>query len=116
MKLSDLNDTYLAAFLLLGAAAAALIVATLTGRGDLTSATLVLAGFGSFIAGVFLLALYKGEPMDPAVAALHPVQGTVGIATLTADLGVQGDALLMPARRDGTLVKLVAAGANRPAA
>ncbi|EJG08234.1 hypothetical protein Metli_2296 [Methanofollis liminatans DSM 4140] len=114
MKLSDLNDTYLAAFLLLGAAAAALIVATLTGRGDLTSATLVLAGFGSFIAGVFLLALYKGEPMDPAVAALLPVQGTVGIATLIADLGVQGDALFMPPGEDGTVVEVVPAGANVP--
>ncbi|MDK2974034.1 MAG: hypothetical protein PWP08_405 [Methanofollis sp.] len=114
MKISDLNDTYLAAFLLLGAAAAALVTAALTGRGDLTSATLVLAGFGSFIAGVFLLALYKGEPVDPTVAALLPVQGTVGIATLIADLGVQGDAVFMPPGEDGVPVQVVPVGADLP--
>ena len=48
------NNPYLGGFLLIIAAAALLIVATIAGRGDITTATLVLAGTGCFIAGVFL--------------------------------------------------------------
>ncbi len=90
------NNPYRGAFLLILAAAGLLVLAAVTGRGDITSATLVLAGTGCFIAGVFLLALNKGEPLDPEIAALLPAQGTIGIATLCADLGVQGDAWFVP--------------------
>ncbi|TAJ45311.1 hypothetical protein [Methanofollis fontis] len=114
MKLSGTNDTTRAALLLLGAAAAALILAALTGRGDLTSATLVLAGFGSFIAGVFLLTLSKDEPMDPEIAALLPVGGTVDVATLIADLGVQGDAQFLPPREDGSAMQVIPVSGRVP--
>jgi hypothetical protein len=90
------NNPYRGAFLLILAAAGLLVLAAVAGRGDITSATLVLAGTGCFIAGVFLLALNKGEPLDPEIAALLPAQGTIGIATLCADLGVQGDARFVP--------------------
>nr|WP_303714583.1 hypothetical protein [Methanoculleus marisnigri] len=90
------NNPYRGAFLLIVAAAGLLALAAATGRGDITTATLVLAGAGCFIAGVFLLALHKGEPLDPEIAALLPVQGTITIATLCADLGVQGDAWFIP--------------------
>ena len=84
------NNPYLGPFSLIIAAVALLAIAVVTGRGDITTATVVLAGTGCFIAGIFLLALHKGEPLDPDVAALLPVQGTIGTATLCADLGVQG--------------------------
>lgn len=90
------NNPYLGGLLLLVAAAILLAIAALTGRGDLTTATLILAGAACFIAGVFFLALYKGEPLDPNLVALLPAQGTVSIATLCADLGVQGDARFIP--------------------
>jgi hypothetical protein len=90
------KSPYRGAFLLILAAAALLALAAATGRGDITTATLVLAGAGCFIAGVFLLALHKGEPLDPELAALLPVQGTITVATLCADLGVQGDAWFVP--------------------
>ena len=80
------NNPYRGAFLLILAAAALLAVAALTGRGDIATATVILAGTGCFIAGVFLLALHKGEPLDPEIAALLPVQGTITVATLCADL------------------------------
>lgn len=91
------NNPYLGGLILIVAAALLLAIAALTGRGDLTTATLILAGAGCFIAGVFFLALYKGEPLDPNLVALLPAQGTVTIATLCADLGVQGDARFIPA-------------------
>jgi len=90
------NNPYLGAFLLILAAAGLLTIAAVTGRGDITTATVVLAGTGCFIAGVFLLTLHKGEPLDPEIAALLPAQGTISIATLCADLGVQGDAWFVP--------------------
>lgn len=90
------NNPYRGAFLLIVAAAVLLAIAAATGRGDITTATLILAGTGCFVTGVFLLALHKGEPLDPGIAALLPAQGTITIATLCADLGVQGDARFIP--------------------
>ncbi len=90
------NNPYRGGLLLIVTAAVLLAIAALAGRGDLTTATLILAGAACFIAGVFFLALYKGEPLDPNLVALLPAQGTVAIATLCADLGVQGDARFIP--------------------
>ena len=101
-----LNNLYSGAFSLIIAAVCLLALATATGRGDITTATLVLAGASCFITGVFLLALHKGEPISPEIAALLPAQGTIGIATLCADLGVQGDAWFIP-EEDGTVVEII---------
>lgn len=109
-----MNDTIAAGALLLVAALASLALAVLTGRGDLTTAILILVGFGSFASGLFLLALSRGRTPDPKFAALLPVQGTVGVATLLADLGVQGDARFFPPDREGHLRALVPAGGRVP--
>ena len=106
------NNPYLGAFLLILAAAGLLTFAAATGRGDITTATLVLAGAGCFTAGVFLLALYKGEPIDPAITALLPAQGTINIATLCADLGLQSDAWFIP--KDGTVVEVIPVAGTLP--
>ena len=107
------NNPYRGAFLLIVAAAGLLALAAATGRGDITTATLVLAGAGCFIAGVFLLALHKGEPLDPEIAALLPAQGTITIATLCADLGVQGNAWFVP-QDDGTVVEVIPVAGTLP--
>jgi hypothetical protein len=106
------NNPYRGAFLLILAAAGLLVIAAVAGRGDITTATLVLAGAGCFIAGVFLLTLNKGEPLDPGLFALLPVQGTVDIATLCADLGVQGDAWFIP--DDGTVIEVIPVAETLP--
>lgn len=108
------NNPYRGAFLLILASVALLVLAVATGRGDITTATLVLSGTGCFIAGVFLLALNKGEPLDPDVVALLSAQGTVGIATLCADLGVQGDAWFIPLE-DGTVIEAIPVTGRVPA-
>ena len=107
------NNPYRGAFLLIVAAAVLLAIAAATGRGDITTATLILAGTGCFVTGVFLLALHKGEPLDPGIAALLPAQGTITIATLCADLGVQGDAWFVP--DEGTVIEVVPVGTAVPA-
>jgi hypothetical protein len=106
------NNPYLGSFLLIFASVALLALAVAAGRGDITTATLVLAGTACFIAGVFLLTLHKGEPLDPEVAALFPAQGTVAIATLCADLGVQGDAWFIPDK--GTVIEVIPVAETLP--
>ena len=106
------SNPYRGAFSLILATVLLLAVAAVTGRGDITTATVVLAGTGCFIAGIFLLALHKGEPLNPDVAALLPVQGTIGTATLCADLGVQGDARFVP--EDGTVIEVIPVAGTLP--
>jgi hypothetical protein len=114
MRLSEMNATFKAALLLLLAAAAALLLAAVSGRGDLTTAMLVLSGFGCFVTAVFLLALSKKESLDPGVTALLPVQGTIAVATLVADLGVQGDAHFLPPDENGQVLEVIPAGSKVP--
>ncbi len=91
------NDTTLAAMILFAAAALIMIVVALTNRGDITSATLVLGSVSAFIAGIFLLTFAKEEPLDLRFTTLLPVQGTLDIARMCADLGMQGNAHMVPA-------------------
>lgn len=114
MKFSGMNSTFRAGILLLSAAAAALFLAAVSGRGDLTTAVLVLAGFGCFVTGVFLLALSNKESLDPEIAALLPVQGTIAVATLIADLGVQGDARFLPPDEEGRVLEVIPTGSKVP--
>jgi len=97
---------------LLGAAVLLLLVAALTGRGDMTSATLVLVGFGSFIAGVLLLTQYRGDPVAPWVAGLAAAGPVIDLARCCADLGLRGDAHLVPV--EGTVVQVVPVGEDSP--
>lgn len=73
-----------------------LLVAVLTNRGDLTSATLILCGVGSFVTGLFILTFSRNEPFDRRIAALLPVQGQIEICTMCADLGLHGTGYLLP--------------------
>jgi hypothetical protein len=114
MRFSEMDTTFQATLLLLLAAAAALLLAVVSGRGDLTTAMLVLSGFGCFVTGAFFLALSKKESLDPAIAALLPVQGTIAVATLIADLGVQGDARFLPPDEYGRILEMIPAGSKVP--
>ena len=107
------NDSSLAGGVLIAASAAVLVAATLTDRGDLTSAILFLSGISAFIAGIFAITLGRGEPVDPEIAGLLPVAGTVDIARIAADLGVQGDAWCIP--DNGTLVEFIPVDTALPA-
>ncbi len=110
--MKDYDSTFLGGVALLGAAAVLFAVAALTGRGDMTSATLVLVGFGSFVGGVVLLTQYRGEQVAPWVAGLAAAGGVVDLARVAADLGLQGNAHLVP--RDGEVVQVVPVGATLP--
>ncbi len=72
--MTRLDGSTVGGAVLLAAAAVLLGVAALTGRGDMTSATLVLVGFGAFVGGVVLLTQYRGEAVVPWVAGLAAVR------------------------------------------
>ena len=111
--MTDYDSTFLGGAVLLGAAAVLLLVAALTGRGDMTSATLVLVGFGSFVGGVVMLTQYRGEPVAPWVAGLASAGGVLDLARVAADLGLQGNAHLVPT--GSGVVQVVPVGDTSPA-
>jgi hypothetical protein len=106
-------DYDLAAAALIGGAVLFVSVGILTNRGDLTSATLVLAGVASFVAGLYLFTFSRGDPFDPRIAALLPVQGSIEVSTLCADLGAGGNGHVL-ATDTGALVHFIPVAEFRP--
>ncbi len=78
--------------ILFGLAIIIMAVLLVTNRGDLTSATLLLIAFASFIIGllIFLLEHDKGADQKLAASMVFPYTSTV--SRILADLGVQGHA------------------------
>ncbi|MDD1718653.1 MAG: hypothetical protein LUQ25_01210 [Methanoregulaceae archaeon] len=104
------NDYTLAGGVLIAASAVLLAVTALTDRGDLTSATLVLAGASCFIAGVFVVTLTRGDPPETGAVSLLPAGDAINVSRMCADLGVQGDAWFIP---DGPVVREVIPASDR---
>jgi len=100
--MKQFNDYMLAAAILTAMAAVLLILTLFTGRGDLTTAMLILSGITCFITAVFILTLYKGEPFDVQFANLLPVAAQVDICRICADLGTQGNGTVIPTREEVT--------------
>lgn len=86
-----------AAGVLLGLAVFILVLVALTGRGDITTATLILIAFASFVSGVFVLTFTRESDVEAETAALLGVPGIINLSRLSADLGVQGNATFLPA-------------------
>lgn len=110
--MTDLDNKVVAGITLIGSSALLLIVGFLTGRGDITSATLVLVGVGSFIAGVLLITQHRGESLFTWVAGLASAGSVIDLARLCADLGVQGNAHFYPGSKG--IVQVVPVGEKSP--
>ena len=96
MNKHQYNDYQVSGIVMLSAAFLLLLAATLLNRSDITSATLFLCGVAAFLCGVFLLTFSKPDPVDARVASLLPVMGSINLARIIADLGVQGNAWFIP--------------------
>jgi len=110
--MKEYSNEFLGGTILIGTAALLLIVAALTGRGDMTSATLVMVGVGTFIGGVLLLTQYRGVPVIPWVAGLATAGTVIDLARLCADLGLQGNAHLL--LRGEVIIQVVPVGETPP--
>jgi len=107
MKIPQYSDYTLAALVLVGAAALGMVVVAVTNRGDITSATLVLGSLICFLSGIFVLTFSKGDTLDTRFTGLLAVQGTIDIARLCADLGVGGNAHMVPSEGEGRVQQVI---------
>lgn len=101
MKLYALNNNYRAALILVILAGILIITAILTNRGDFTSAALVISGLACLLTGTFFATLSGSDPLDLRYLSLFPVQGSINLSRVCADLGIQGNACILPNGRDG---------------
>jgi len=100
LQIPSLNAYYRAALVLICAAVVLVLLAILTDRRDLTSAALVIAGLACLITGIFLATLSGAEPLDTRLFSLLPVQGSISLCRICADLGITGNAVFLPPSRE----------------
>jgi hypothetical protein len=99
---SNRRDAYTNSALALFAACALMAgIVAATNRGDLTSATLILGSVATFVAGIFILTFTREEGLNRQFVSLLSVQGTLDIARLCADLGIKGNAHIVPVHGEG---------------
>jgi hypothetical protein len=101
MKFPRMNPYYRAALILLVAAVVLVAVAVLTGRDDLVSAALVLAALTCLLTGIFISLLSTGDPVDSRYTSLLAVPGSISLSRVAADLGILGNACIIPQGTNG---------------
>jgi len=101
MKLHMLNKYSSAGILLIGAAAVLVAIAIITSPGEFISAAVVLSGMTCAMTGIFMLTFSQGEPFDPLLVGLLPVQGCMNFCQIMSDLGISGNAYFLPPRVTG---------------
>ena len=106
MKLHLLNKYSSAGILLIGAAAVLVMIAIFTSPGEFTSAAFVLSGLICVMTGIFMLTFSQGEPFDPLLVGLLPVQGCINHCQIVSDIGISGNAYLLPPRVTGEAIVL----------
>jgi hypothetical protein len=102
MRFSSMNPHYRAAFVLIITSGVLIATAFLTNSKDITSAALVIAGLICLLTGIFFATLSGSDPLDLRYMGLLPAQGSITITRICADLGIQGNAMIIPAGRDGS--------------
>ena len=101
MKLIHLNKYSAAAILFIGAAAVFVAIALMTNLSEFISAAFVLSGAILIMTGIFILMFSGGEPIDPLLVAILPVQGCMNLCRIGHDLGITGKAYFLPPRITG---------------
>jgi hypothetical protein len=101
MKRLVLNKYSTAAILLFVAAGAFIVIAFISKPGEITSSAFVIAGLVCLMTGIFTLAFFAGERVDPRPVGLLPSQGSLDKCLLTKHLGYEGNAYFLPQRITG---------------
>ncbi|MBN1195483.1 MAG: hypothetical protein JXA08_09110 [Methanomicrobiaceae archaeon] len=89
-------STRFAVVTLLIAAACLLLLALFAGRGDLTTAMLILAAVACFFGSLFVLSSARRPGIDPEIAMAMGAAGSINSARMFADLGIHGPAVFVP--------------------
>jgi len=101
MKVLHLNKYSTAAVLFLTAAAGFVAIALITNLGEFITAAFVISGMVCGMMGIFMLTFFSGEPIDPHLVGLLPVQGCMNLCRIGYDLGITGNAYFLPPRVTG---------------
>ena len=101
MKLKIPNKYFAAAILLMVVAAVFIAFAVTTPLGEFITAAFVISGMICAITGIFTLTFSGGEPMDPRLVGILPVQGCMNLCRIATDLGINGNAYFLPPRMTG---------------
>jgi hypothetical protein len=103
MKLHMPGKYFMAGLLLLATAAVLIIIAYVTNRGDITTAAVVISGMICAVSAIFILTFSGGEPIDPALVGILPVQDAITICRIASDLGITGNTYFLPPNITGEL-------------
>lgn len=101
MKLIKLNKYSVAALLFIAVAAVLVAISLLNRLTEFITAAFVLSGMICAMTGIFILAFSSGEPLDPRIVGLLPVQGSLNLCQAASDYGIYGNAHFLPARATG---------------
>ena len=101
MKVPSLNPYYRSAIALEIMAGVLITVAIITNRNDLISAVLVIAGLVCLLTGIIFTTLSGSDPLDLRYVSLLPVQGSINLVRICADMGIQGNACFIPNQGGG---------------
>ena len=96
MKVLHLNKYSIAAVLFLIAAAVLVAISLITNLGEFVTAAFVISGMVCGMMGIFMLTFFSGEPIDPRLVGLLPVQGCINLCRIGHDLGITGNAYFLP--------------------
>ena len=101
MKITHLNPYFRATLVLMVTAVLLIVVAIVTDRRDLTSASLVISSLVCLLTGIFLLTLSGSDPLDLRYVSLLSVQDHINLCRICAELGFSGNACFIPAGSNG---------------
>jgi len=101
MKQIVLNKYSTAAILLMIVAVVLVAIALITGLGEFVTAAFVISGTVCAMTGIFILMFSAGEPIDPRLVGILPVQGSINLCRIASDRGITGNAYFLPPRLTG---------------
>jgi hypothetical protein len=104
MKIIHLNKYSTAAILLMAVAAVLVAIAVTYNLGEFITAAFVISGMVCVMMGIFMLTFSSGEPIDPRLVGLIPVQNCINLCRIGNDLDITGNAYFLPSRVTGETI------------
>lgn len=101
MNLIKLNKYSIAALLFMATAAVLIAIVLLTRLTEFITAAFVIAGMICAMTGIFILTFSAGEPIDPRIVGLLPVQGCMNLCHAATEDGITGNAHFLPSSVTG---------------
>jgi hypothetical protein len=101
MRRLFLNKYSVAAILFIAAAAVLVAIPFYNNLSEFITVAFVISGMACAMTGVFILMFSGGEPFDPHLVAILPVQGCMNLCRIANDLGIHGNAHFLPPRVTG---------------